>query len=212
MDSTLTKDLLLIFTRNPEAGKVKKRLAATIGNEAALNIYLHLLAHTAKITRELHAEKWVFYSEEIPQEDIWDKDIFSKKLQQGSDLGERMENAFRSGFEAGFRNIIIIGSDLYDLSKEDLEMAFLELQQAEAVIGPAKDGGYYLLGLKSLSSKIFKKKNWGGSSVFTSTLTDLKNHKLTQLEPRNDIDRFEDLQQHPDLLKLISTKDEEQLF
>lgn len=202
--STLGKELLLIFTRNPELGKVKKRLAAGIGDEAALKIYEHLLQHTFEVTQNLQVEKWVCYSEEIPAEDIWNKGNFSKKLQQGKDLGERMENAFHSGFEAGFSNIIIIGSDLYDLQKEDLEMAFLALQSSEAVIGPATDGGYYLLGLKSLPSQVFKNKNWGSNTVLDATLADLKNYNLTKLEPRNDIDRLEDLENHPDLLKIIA--------
>jgi uncharacterized protein len=196
-------ELLLIFTRNPELGKVKKRLAESIGDKAALKIYRHLLQHTVDITKNLQVEKWVCYSEEIPEEDIWDKAVFSKKLQQGKDLGERMENAFRSGFEAGFSNIIIIGSDLYDLSEEDLKIAFLTLQHSEVVIGPATDGGYYLLGLKSLPSQVFKDKAWGSNTVLETTLKDLKNYKLAKLEPRNDIDRFEDLQQHPGLLKII---------
>ncbi len=100
-ESHTAKELLLIFTRNPEAGKVKKRLAASIGEVAALKIYNHLLRHTAEITRNLPMEKWVCYSEEIPEKDIWEKEVFSKKLQQGKDLGERMDNAFRSGFLAG---------------------------------------------------------------------------------------------------------------
>lgn len=206
----LKRNLLLIFARNPVPGKVKKRLAASIGEEAALKIYNHLLQHTMKITRNLQVDKWILYSEEIPEKDVWDLNIFSKKLQQGKDLGERMENAFRCGFEAGFSNIIIIGSDLYDLGEEDLKKAFLTLQHSEAVIGPATDGGYYLLGLKSLPSQVFKNKTWGSNTVLKVTLQDLKNHQLIQLEPRNDIDRFEDLEKYPGLLSLISTKNEEQ--
>lgn len=199
-------ELLLIFTRNPELGKVKKRLASKIGNEAALKIYNHLLQHTLEITRNLPAEKWVCYSEEIPQEDIWNKEDFRKKLQQGEDLGERMENAFRSGFASGFSNIIIIGSDLYDFTEADLKKAFTTLQSSEAVIGPATDGGYYLLGLKSLTSQVFKNKTWGSNLVLDATLADLEKYKLTKLEARNDIDRLEDLDNHPDLLNLISKR------
>lgn len=201
--TTQPGDLLLIFTRNPELGKVKTRLAVGIGDDAALKIYKHLLQHTAKITQNLQVEKWVFYSEEIPEEDIWNDEIFSRKLQQGKDLGERMENAFRSGFEEGFSRIIIIGSDLYDLSEEDLKKAFLALQDSEVVIGPATDGGYYLLGMKSLTSQVFKNKTWGGNTVLEATLEDLKNYQLTKLEARNDIDRLEDLEQHPHLLNNI---------
>lgn len=208
-DSTQPADLLLIFTRNPELGKVKTRLAAGIGDDGALKIYKHLLQHTVEITQNLQVEKWVFYSEEIPEEDIWQDEVFSRKLQQGKDLGERMENAFRSGFDAGFSRIIIIGSDLFDLSEEDLKKAFLALQDFDAVIGPATDGGYYLLGMKSLTSQVFKNKTWGGDTVLEATLADLNEHNLTQLEERNDIDRLEDLEHHPELLNLITTKDEE---
>lgn len=204
------EELLLIFTRNPELGKVKKRLAAGIGDTSALNVYKYLLKHTVEVTENLQVEKWVFYSEDVPEEDIWDKNVFSKKLQHGKDLGERMENAFRSGFEAGYSNIIIIGSDLFDLSEEDLKKAFLILQHSEAVIGPATDGGYYLLGLKSLISKVFKNKTWGNDTVLEATLKDLENYEINLLEPRNDIDGFKDLQQYPELLSIISNKNEEQ--
>lgn len=196
-------ELLLIFTRNPELGKVKKRLAKSIGDKTALKIYQRLLQHTVEITKNLQVEKWVFYSEEIPQEDMWDEEIFSKRLQKGEDLGERMENAFRSGFTAGFSRIIIIGSDLYDLSEEDLKKAFLELQNSEAVIGPATDGGYYLLGMKTLIPGVFSSKIWGSNSVLEATLKDLEHLPNIRLELRNDIDRFEDLEKHPDLLKLV---------
>ena len=85
--SSTNGELLLIFTRNPELGKVKKRLAAGIGDTAALKVYKYLLQHTVEITRNLQVEKWVYYSEEIPEEDMWDNEIFSKKIQQGEDLG-----------------------------------------------------------------------------------------------------------------------------
>lgn len=207
-NSKQDRELLLIFTRNPELGKVKKRLAADIGPQAALDIYKHLLQHTLEITKNLPVEKWVFYSAEIPAVDIWEVSTFSKKIQQGKDLGERMENAFRSGFDAGFSNIIIIGSDLYDLSEEDLIKAFFTLQDSEAVIGPATDGGYYLLGMKSLTSQVFKGKTWGGSTVLESTLEDLWQYHPILLEARNDIDRFEDMRNHGELMKLINKKEE----
>lgn len=197
------KNLLIIFTRNPEIGKVKKRLAAGIGDAAALKIYIHLLKHTVEVTKALPIKKWVFYSEEIPQRDIWDEAVFSKKLQKGQDLGAKMEQAFYSGFEAGYENIIIIGSDLFDLTEKDLKMAFLELQQHDAVIGPATDGGYYLLGLKSIPLNIFKNKKWGSNEILSATLKDLKKLNYKLLEPRNDIDYPEDLRPYPQLTKLI---------
>ena len=79
-------NLLLIFTRNPELGKCKTRLAATVGDNSALEIYKFLLRHTVSITEHLSFDKQVYYSEEIWEEDVWDTTIFDKKAQKGIDL------------------------------------------------------------------------------------------------------------------------------
>lgn len=199
----MPKNLLLIFTRNPEPGKVKKRLAASIGDEAALEIYKFLLEHTSKITSDLPADKVVYYSEEIEKEDIWDE-TYDKKPQKGEDLGERMKNAFQSGFESGYRNIIIIGSDLYDLDRNDLVEAFTALEKSDYVIGPAKDGGYYLLGMKSLNLNVFRNKSWSTASVFKETLKDINSKNITILEKRNDIDVLEDIKDVPVFQKFLN--------
>jgi len=197
------KDLLLIFTRNPEFGKVKKRLATDIGDASALKLYKFLLQHTFEVVKELSVEKWVYYSEEIPQQDLWDQEDFQKKVQQGEGLGERMENAFFEAFNKGYKKVVIIGSDLYDLQEEDLKKAFLALDASNYVIGPASDGGYYLFGMKSLNSQVFRDKTWSTESVLRETLQDLKNEKLTMLEVRNDIDTVHDLEAHPELQQII---------
>ncbi|SNR53930.1 hypothetical protein SAMN04488009_2240 [Maribacter sedimenticola] len=195
IDFTLanSKNLLLIFTRNPELGKGKRRLAATVGDQAALDIYTFLLQHTVSITQNLYAEKRVYYSEEIWENDIWDADKYGKRLQQGNDLGDRMANAFREGFESDFQKIIVIGSDMYDLSQEDLESAFKALEKNDFVIGPAQDGGYYLLGMKTYKPELFQNKAWGTETVLKQTLADLKADSVCLLEERNDVDYFEDI-------------------
>jgi len=195
IDFTLanSNNLLLIFTRNPELGKGKRRLAATVGDEAALNIYQFLLDHTVKITSQLYAEKLVYYSEEIWQNDIWDNKRFGKKLQKGDDLGARMANAFQEGFQNEFQRIIIIGSDMLDLSQDDLEQAFKSLETNDFVVGPAEDGGYYLLGMKKYTPALFKNKDWGTETVLEDTLADLTNEKIALLETRNDVDNYEDI-------------------
>ncbi|MAZ27442.1 MAG: glycosyltransferase [Cytophagaceae bacterium] len=185
--------LLIIFTRNPELGKCKTRLAATVGDEAALEIYTFLLKHTAAITNALHADKQVHYSEKIRAHDLWDETIYEKKLQQGDDLGERMHNAASSGFKNGFRRIIIIGSDMYDLDTRDIEQAFDKLQKHDFVLGPAQDGGYYLFGMKTLNSQVFKNKNWGTETVLEDTLKDLQGENVALLDTRNDVDYYEDI-------------------
>ena len=196
-----SKKALIIFTRNPELGKCKTRLAATIGDESALEIYKYLLQHTAKLSEKVKADKYVFYSESIKREDIWNATIFNKKLQQGNDLGERMENAFTELFELGYEKVIIIGSDLLDLSSDDVNEAFDFLNENDAVIGPAKDGGYYLLGMKNMHSKVFKHKKWGTSIVLENTLSDLKDSTISMLKELNDIDTFEDMKHYEQLKK-----------
>lgn len=185
--------LLIIFTKNPELGKCKTRLAATIGDKASLEVYQILLDHTVKVTQSLNMHKRVYYSEEIWEEDRWDSNYYSKKVQQGKDLGERMEHAFQQGFMDGYQKIVIIGSDLYDLETKDIEVAFLALDAHEVVIGPAQDGGYYLLGMKQLKPELFQNKNWGTSSVLEDTLANLQTDSYLLLETRNDIDVYEDL-------------------
>jgi rSAM/selenodomain-associated transferase 1 len=189
----VSKNLLLIFTRNPELGKCKTRLAATVGDENALEIYKFLLRHTVEITTNTNAAKQVWYSEKIGKNDTWDNTIFDKRLQNGNDLGIRMANAFQEGFASGFERIIIIGSDMYDLKQSDIENAFRKLKEKDFIIGPAKDGGYYLLGMKTFKPELFQHKNWGNDTVLDDTLEDLKNESIQLLDVRNDIDIYDDI-------------------
>lgn len=191
--NTLSKNLLLILTRNPELGKCKTRLASKVGDKIALDIYKFLLDHTVFITENLKVEKWVFYSEDIWEEDIWNNQHYQKMLQVGADLGERMLNAFKEGFSKGFENIIIIGSDMFHLDQSDLEEAFLKLRDNDFVVGPAEDGGYYLLGMKSLQPAVFQNKDWGTDTVLSDTLKDLKSDTVFLLEEKNDVDYYEDI-------------------
>ncbi|MDB0611297.1 TIGR04282 family arsenosugar biosynthesis glycosyltransferase [Tenacibaculum maritimum] len=193
----MNKNLLLIFTRNPELGKVKTRLAKAVGNETALTIYKFLLDKTKKVTQNLNCDKAVYYSVQIRNHDIWEKKNYQKKLQKGEDLGIRMHNAFQEAFENNYEKVLIIGSDLYDLTPNHIHEAFDKLNSNEVVIGPAKDGGYYLLGMKKLIPSIFKNKNWGTSSVRRDTLKDLEKVNVHLLEPLNDVDLIEDIEDHP---------------
>lgn len=198
---------LIIFTRNPELGKCKTRLAKTIGDEAALEIYKYLLEHTANISKNAKAVKYIFYSENIKKNDIWNNTIFRKKLQSGDDLGARMEQAFLELFQLGYQKVIIIGSDLLDLKTEHINEAFQTLNNHDIVIGPAKDGGYYLLGMKRMHSEIFKNKEWGTASVLKNTRNDIKNSSLNLLEELNDIDTFEDIEPYNELNKFYTKND-----
>ena len=189
----MNNSLLLILTRNPELGKCKTRLAKKVGDAAALDIYKYLLNHTVSFTKDLDVEKWVYYSESIWENDIWDQHIYQKKLQIGNDLGEKMLNAFQEGFHSDFEKIIIIGSDMYHLSQTDLEEAFLRLDEHDYVVGPAEDGGYYLLGMKSLKKEVFQNKSWGTDTILSDTLKDLESGSIFMLPEKNDVDYYEDI-------------------
>jgi rSAM/selenodomain-associated transferase 1 len=191
------KNLLLIFTRNPELGKVKTRLAKTVGDKTALKIYTFLLEKTQEISSKVTSDKAVYYSVKVRENDIWNEKLYQKHQQVGQDLGIRMLNAFKNGFNAGYEKIIIIGSDLFDLTSKNIEKAFEELDQSDVVLGPAEDGGYYLLGMNSLQETIFKNKAWGTETVRKNTLADLKQKKVFLLETLNDVDVFEDIENHP---------------
>ena len=99
------KDLLIIFTRNPELGKCKTRLAATVGDKVALEVYLFLLKHTISITEDLTVIKQVHYSIKVRENDLWNEATFIKKQQIGDDLGIRMHRAFQQGFEDGYKPV-----------------------------------------------------------------------------------------------------------
>lgn len=188
-----THKALIIFTRNPELGKVKTRLAKKIGDLAALKVYQKLLEHTIHITRTLEVDKFVFYSEQIQENDHWDAVTYFKELQNGVDLGERMNHAFELLFSRGYRQIVIVGSDIFELTTNDIQEAFSHLDTTNFVVGPALDGGYYLLGMNALKKKLFKNKKWGTKTVFRETLKNLEQDQVVLLATKNDIDTYDDL-------------------
>ncbi len=199
----MSKNLLLIFTRNPELGKVKTRLAKGIGDQNALEIYKMLLEHTRDVATEADCIKRVGYSVKVRDNDIWNTSIFEKFKQEGQDLGDRMYNAFHQAFVDGYTNVLIIGSDLYDLQIDHIHQAFTALENNDAVIGPAQDGGYYLLGMSILIKEVFYNKDWGNDSVYQDTIKDLSTKKIYTLETLNDIDVASDLKPYPIFKKYL---------
>lgn len=188
------KNALIIFVRNPELGKVKTRLAATIGNKIALQVYNDLLSHTCKITKDLLLDKYAFYNQQAIGEDLWSKNGFYRKEQKGISLGEKMENAFEMLINEGYEKIIIIGSDCFELDESLISKAFEQLDKYDVVIGPANDGGYYLLGMKKIYSFLFRNKKWSTDSVCSDTLHDIQEQNLScfQLPVLTDVDTEED--------------------
>jgi rSAM/selenodomain-associated transferase 1 len=196
MDIMHEKEALIIFVRQPVAGCVKTRLAADIGPEAALFVYRELLAHTRSVCTQLAVDKYLFYVNTIADQDDWD-DTYHKQIQQGNDLGERMQHAFSQVFGMGYERVCIIGSDCLELSADNVKEGYSLLQDNDFVIGPAKDGGYYLLGMRHRLKPVFDAINWSTSNVFQQTVKkiNLLQNSLALLPVLADIDVVGDLPQ-----------------
>lgn len=184
---------IIIFIKNIEKGKVKTRLAATVGDDQALKIYEALLGHTQKVVRAVDAERFLFYSSFVEDEDEWSSDFFHKKVQSQGDLGSRMSDAFQEVLEKK-EKAIILGSDCASLTPEIVKMALDKLDEYPFVIGPTFDGGYYLLGMNSFEPSVFENIEWSTETVFPKTLL-----RMASLEKRcfflpqlSDIDYEED--------------------
>ena len=172
-------DAIIIFVRNPELGKVKTRLAATVGDEQALDIYCRLLNHTMQQASKIDADKFVYYHQQITVDDIWNANRFYKKLQTGESLGDKMKAAFAEIFELGYSKVMIIGSDCLQLNSKIINTGFSLLDDCDTVIGPATDGGYYLLGMKKNYPFLFDNKAWSTENVFAETIKDIQQRWLS---------------------------------
>ena len=192
-----SKECLLIFAKNPQIGKVKTRLAASVGDKRALEVYRQLLRLTKQAADPLDIPRQVWYTNHITDNDLWSADGYTKHQQEGRDLGRRMQAAFRQAFDKGFKKVVIIGSDCPEISTSLLRQAFVQLKTHEAVIGPAADGGYYLLGMSQFFPKLFELKEWSTASVYARTAEQLRNKEISYalLPKLNDIDTEADLKE-----------------
>ena len=193
------KPLVLVFCKNQILGKVKSRLALKIGQQKALLVYSELVNKTASIVKRLSSEVHVYYSDYIEENDNFNFSKIKKFIQKGNNLGDRIINALNISFK-NFSPVIVIGSDLWELEISDIEDAFRILRNKNLVIGPSTDGGYYLIGMNYLDTKIFKNKKWGQESVLNDTLRDIDDKtNIHLLDEKTDIDTYDDLCLFPDL-------------
>ncbi|SER07023.1 TIGR04282 family arsenosugar biosynthesis glycosyltransferase [Neolewinella agarilytica] len=190
---------LLLFVKNPIPGKTKTRLAASVGNEMALKMYHQLTDWTREQALGLEGvDRFVYYSNEVDTTDEWPNDRFAKRLQHGGGLGERMEQGFREVFAEGQDRAIIIGSDCPGITTDYLQEAFAALDDHDLVIGPALDGGYTLLGMRTLETSLFRNMEWSTERVLPDTLDRAEAAGLSvhQLAPLSDVDYLEDWQSY----------------
>jgi len=205
--SKKNENSLIIFLRYPEPGRVKTRLARDIGNERAARVYKKMAEMVVENTapRGVSYSTIVFYSpkESAPGVREWlrgsERGSVTRFLpQEGRTLGERIDSAFKTVFALGSRKAVIIGTDCPAVTNATIDTAFEALYDHDLVIGPAEDGGYYLLGLKAPRPALFSRIEWGGERVLEETLDRaVRDGLLTaQLETLPDIDTYDDLLKH----------------
>ena len=199
---------LLIFTKSPEKGRVKTRLASSIGEGSACELYGNFvldLLETVNIFVEggnCGVRLYVHPPDSVRDVARWLDHQYDCRSQRGKDLGERMGNAFRECFSEGFQQALLLGSDIPDLPEKMIADGFAALQDPGAVIGPSLDGGYYLIGFTSATflPEVFAGIPWGADNVFEKTVRifNIRNHDFSILPAQRDMDTFEDLE---DLMK-----------
>ncbi|WP_460677580.1 TIGR04282 family arsenosugar biosynthesis glycosyltransferase [Hymenobacter coalescens] len=191
----LKPDHLLIFARYPELGRVKTRLAAELGPDAALAAYRQLLYHTQAAVRPLTAGRTLWLAAPPPPAagPLW-PGVPQRVQPAAADLGQRMAHAFEDAFAGGAQRVVIIGTDCPGLSTALLERAFQELHTHDVVLGPAHDGGYYLLGLRAPQPALFAGIAWSTEAVLRDTLAIAARQHLAvaQLPTLRDVDTAAD--------------------
>jgi rSAM/selenodomain-associated transferase 2/rSAM/selenodomain-associated transferase 1 len=200
---------LVIFTRFPEPGRAKTRLIPALGAEGAAQLQRAMTEHTVRQARKTDVEIEVrFAGGSHEQMREWLGDDLSYVEQGEGDLGEKMERTFADHFAAGTKRTVIVGSDCPANSAQNMRAAFKALETKDCVIGPATDGGYYLIGLRHSAPQLFKNVDWGGSQVLEQTMEAAANLSAQQLPMLNDVDLPCDIP--PRISVIIPTLNEEQ--
>ncbi|MDJ1182653.1 TIGR04282 family arsenosugar biosynthesis glycosyltransferase [Roseofilum casamattae] len=199
---------LLLYTRYPERGRAKTRLIPALGVEGAMQMHRCLAEWAIAQVRSLQTNREIpaiIYFTGATREMMqhWLGSDLVYRTQGSGDLGERLHTGFGQGFAAGMSRIAAMGTDCPSLTPERLQEAFAALGDRDLVLGPARDGGYYLIGLSRAVPELFQGIDWGTSEVFAQTMAianrlGLSYHHLPMLP---DIDRPEDLQYLPPQLQ-----------
>ncbi len=193
---------LIVFLRFPERGKVKTRLAEAVGAEESCRIYqrlcrrtLGIVADFKRLNRDLHVFLYFTPLGRLPQMQQTFPGPWRYVPQEGTHLGDRMEKAFGSVRDKGYRQTVLIGTDILDIERQDLEEAFAALERDNAVLGPSADGGYYLIGLTRPCHAVFDCDIWGTGDVYSRSSRILleSGFELQTTRERQDVDRPEDL-------------------
>ena len=189
-------DQLIVFCKAPRVGFVKSRLAATVGAETACRYYDQMVA---KLLDHLQGIEGVTLAvtpdDAMGEVSRWKRRPSWKVAGQGSgDLGHRLEQAFGRAFDAGTERVVVIGADAPEVTEADVREAFLALRRDDLVIGPAEDGGYWLIGMSQPQPDLFRNQEWGTDQVCAETLRRARSRAMlvSCLRLLSDIDTEED--------------------
>jgi rSAM/selenodomain-associated transferase 1 len=202
----ISRHAIIIMTRYPDPGQVKTRLIPALGEEGACRLHQKMVEHTMVTARNFSlvspSELFVFFNggSEVLMKSWLGSDA-EYLPQSDGDLGAKMSVAFHEVFNRGCKTVMMIGTDCPDIDYHILSKSFSLLDKTEMVIGPAADGGYYLLGLKKNHDNLFKGIVWGSDQVFSQTMDAARNAQIrvSCLPELADIDRPEDLEQLRDM-------------
>jgi len=200
---TESRACLIVFAKTPVRGKVKTRMRPFLSEEDCLRLHCLLLRLWMGRLRDWdlgQMHKALFLTpvgagRHDPDLVLDAPPGVIVETQQGSDLGDRLSHAFNHKWNEGFRKIVFIGTDSPALRREDLHAAFKGLDESEVVLGPAADGGYYLIGFSARLPVLFSRISWGTSQVFRETVQLLETNAIRWqcLRESFDLDTFEDL-------------------
>ena len=189
----IPENLLLVFARTPVPGQVKTRLLSHLSPEQACSLHAAMIEDTAELAAGFPGRHLLLFSEEIPALAL---EGMETGRQSGGDLGARLTRAIEDGFASGARRIVVLGSDTPHLPPDRLAQALSALQRADLVLGPAEDGGYYLIALRRFSPAILRGVEWGSDQVLEQTraAAAAAGFSVALLEPFFDLDEWKDLQ------------------
>jgi len=179
---------LIVFLKSPQLGFVKTRLAIDVGAERALSIYHWLVEYTLIQAEKVDAELHLYFNN-MPADNLNFRQR-NIKLQKGDDLGDKMINALMD-----FKNngpVVLIGSDCPEIIPEIIEEAYEALSRHDVVLGPAFDGGFYLIGINNIPENIFQDIEWGSSTVYETLTNNLNHLSVHKLKTLGDIDSVDD--------------------
>ena len=186
---------LIVFVKAPRPAAVKTRLAESIGTEAACAAYRRLVETLLKQLRNLRAVELCFSPDDAAAEiRSWLEEDWNSSPQGGGDLGQRLQSAFERAFATGVKRVVIIGSDCPAVTAEDIYEAWRSLRTHDVVLGPATDGGYWLIGLGRSQPQLFHHIHWSTEGVLTETTKRIRQTGLSVqlLRELQDVDTQDD--------------------